>query len=533
MQFSPQIQQLIVQHAKNRAAKEHLKAQKGEDVIVVANIASQLAHLYEKMRYSIDYKEEHLLRRNAIERILKRRLLQDFNKEDIAQSLVTELIRAGYIPNKALPERIIADVDHIIAKAALLIHTLKSLGTAQSGKIDDSFDRVVSIAATELEAFLFPDPSAEATADAFYLTVRDLVDVKDAKKLTDEERNVAIFVACYRSLLEYDEASMYYRLWLLHHPEWREAHNREDIVRFGQVFAKTNGEIAAQLKHPLAWRLLPKLRDYAIYFSLIKESVDKEDGAWVSRTLEPKKIDKGIRSLIELKHQREQSRIMKSVTRVIIYILLTKTILAFIIELPYDIARQGKINYLALGVNVFFHPLLLFVMTRVIRFPGTNNTQRVVEGVTNIAEGTKLLPIHIWMRRKRSVFGAILTILYTVIFVGIFSGIVWILQMLDFNLISGILFILFLTLVSYFGLRIRQRAKKWRVSVTDESATGFFLDVLTLPIIQAGQWITKKFDSINIFVFVLDFIIETPFKIVVEILEAFTNYLREKKEEIR
>lgn len=38
-------------------------------------LASKMALFYEKLRYSVDYKEEHLLRRSAIERIIKRIIL--------------------------------------------------------------------------------------------------------------------------------------------------------------------------------------------------------------------------------------------------------------------------------------------------------------------------------------------------------------------------------------------------------------------------------------------------------------------------
>jgi len=43
--------------------------------ISVSDLISKMSFYYEKIRNSVDYKEEHLLRKNAIERILKRQIV--------------------------------------------------------------------------------------------------------------------------------------------------------------------------------------------------------------------------------------------------------------------------------------------------------------------------------------------------------------------------------------------------------------------------------------------------------------------------
>ena len=80
--------------------------------IHVDEVASKVAAFYEKIRGIIDWKEEHLLKRRAIERILKRRLFSKldlsngniFEDPNIAEPLVLELIRGGHFPNDKIPE---------------------------------------------------------------------------------------------------------------------------------------------------------------------------------------------------------------------------------------------------------------------------------------------------------------------------------------------------------------------------------------------------------------------------------------------
>ena len=68
-------------------------AEKEEDVIKVSETVSAAASVYETVRNTLEYDEEHLLRRNAIRRILKRCLIEG-SQTQMAETLVKELIWA-------------------------------------------------------------------------------------------------------------------------------------------------------------------------------------------------------------------------------------------------------------------------------------------------------------------------------------------------------------------------------------------------------------------------------------------------------
>src|SRR3989344_7995427 len=85
-----------------------LKVKEGALTIHVDEVALKVAAFYEHVRTIVDWKEEHLMRRAAIIRKLKRRFLdlelKNFEKKEIAESLVLELIRGGYFPNDKIEE---------------------------------------------------------------------------------------------------------------------------------------------------------------------------------------------------------------------------------------------------------------------------------------------------------------------------------------------------------------------------------------------------------------------------------------------
>ncbi len=526
--ISPEIQKMRARIAASLDEVSPLTPREGEVLIDADEISSQLSHFYERVRYSVDYKEEHLLRRNAIKRMLKRRLQEQFRRGKIAPFLVVELVRAGYLKSDALPERIIKDVDAIIQKSIVLYQAIPQTQNEIFGS-SDNFDRIMGMAAMEIESFLFPDDIGMICLDTLYLNVLQDIDIKGAQ-MDQDGTNLQVYIACARSFLGFDESDLFYMLWILHHPDWVNEPSEEILLDLGSRFEHYADHIITHIKNPLNWRIAPKLRNRSIYFSLMRESATEKPEIWTDAQLDLGKIKSHVDSLLARKYEIERKHISKSVNRAIIYILLTKTVLAFIIELPYDRWHAGKINMLPLLINIFFHPFLLFVTTRIVRLPRDDSRQQTISGIVQIIKKGDGQGITVWAQRKKSLFGYILSVIYIFFFVLIFSLMVWGLARLGFNIVSGGLFMLFLSLVAYLALRIRGRAKRWRVTPKKTSIMSFLIDLLTLPIVQSGQWFIKRFENVNIFVFILDFLIETPFKVLIDIFEGFTHYLREKKE---
>ena len=120
----------VVDNAKKLFQSVYRENKKKEKVtdenipkINVSEMISKMAFYYEKIRNSVDYAEEYLLRKNAIERILKRKIViegkiptLELKSVEISKHLLTELIRAGYLPNDEIPEDKIDEIAEIINK---------------------------------------------------------------------------------------------------------------------------------------------------------------------------------------------------------------------------------------------------------------------------------------------------------------------------------------------------------------------------------------------------------------------------------
>src|SRR3989344_5814413 len=104
----------------------------GEGISEANRIVSKAAGFYEKLRYLIDYREEHTIRRAALERILKRRV---FIEQKAASGLVLlqELVDGKYIPKELATEEIAREIDNMTFKYLELSRLVRANGAAGGG----------------------------------------------------------------------------------------------------------------------------------------------------------------------------------------------------------------------------------------------------------------------------------------------------------------------------------------------------------------------------------------------------------------
>ena len=449
---SPQIAKLLTSLKQPKIPDS--AASKDEYYIKVNELAKKAGMFYEKIRYLIDYKEEHTVRRNAIQRILKRNLF--FKTEGkVAQLLIHELIRGGYLESGSFLESRISHVQGIIDK---FLSLQNSLNYAAEGDLTVN-KKITGLAASEIEFYLFGNKIEESVFTAFYETARNNTKISQIP-ISEDDKDTQIFIACLRSFLKADEQTIAYRLWLRLLPDWINIKDISEVQEIAKTFRAIQLKIAENLNDNLSWRIARRLKNQAIYFSIIKEIVDRY-GADSEQILDnPASLEKQTRNILEGKYKKENGRIKKSAVRAVIYILFTKTILAFILELPYDLAVLGKVYYPALIMNVAFHPLLLLFITYTIKPLGEKNTDLIVSGLNTVIYESEMPSIQIRGGKNKNFLYFIFLILYGFIFLVSFGAILFILGKLNFNLMSVFLFVFFLTLVMYFGLRIRHISKK-------------------------------------------------------------------------
>lgn len=501
--------------------------------IEVHDTISNVAWAYERLRNAIDYQDEHLLRKNAIERILKRRLVAGVTADHVAEPLILELIRGRYLPNNSLPVTLISEAAGIINA---YIHLWSQVPTQPTHEATARlFEFFIGLVSVQLNELLVPTTRENALVDLMYQTTHRDITFAD-EMVSEADKNTLLIVAIHRALLKSDPIIVRYKLFQRLHPEWADP-DPAVIAALAKNFVQTRAEVERLLHHHAGDLLQRLMKKYAIIF-LVFNDVDQAHGqATIERLSRPSLVAEDVEKAYLARKKIVQGRIARSIVRSVIYVFLTKMLLTLVVEVPLNrwFGFAQTLSSVPLLINVIFPPLLLAFIGLSIRVPGQKNIEAIIQKVQNLiyrGDDRNALVKPRKPIRRSTLFTVLYRIMYFVVFLVVFGGITWALTALRFSPVDIFIFLLFLSIVSFFGIRVRLLSKELLVVDQRENIFTVLFDFVTVPILQVGRWIALRAPKINVMIFFLDVIIEAPFKATLEAIEGFFGFLKEKREEI-
>lgn len=517
------------------------KEELGDEVprIRVSDLISKMSFYYEKIRNVIEYKEEHLFRKNAIERILKRYIViegivKKSKSHDIAKHLLMELIRAGYLPNNKMPESKIGEVGKVISKYVRLKECCLESFKGNIRARNECANWIIALAASDIEERMDRGKIDQTVVKNMYNILFDIVKFPDDSDY-EKDKDIQILAGIHSSFLKFDRDMISFIIFKYYNADWSDADN-ESIERVGRNINVLREKINKQIDHPLSKQLNRIISRYTVFYTILIDVIDDDPaGVYNSFKSDPKAFPRQIKNKCAARYKSVKSKLWRSALRSIIYIFITKSIFAAILEVPAIKWFGGEINSMSLLINISFPALLLFLIVLFTQLPSKDNTAKIVEGVNEIVfeERSRKEPFQLRQPTKRKGFmSAAFGVIYFVTFFVSFGFVILSLQKIHFSWISIIIFLFFLTLVSFFSIRIRKGTRDLIVVSPKENILSLFSDFFYTPIVAVGKWLSEKFSRINVFVFLFDFIIEAPFKIFIEITEEWTKYVKERKEDI-
>ncbi len=528
--------------------------------IAVSQLISKLSFFYEKIRNAVDYEEDHLLRKNAIARILKRQVIiegviKDLSPADLSQHLLTELIRGGYLPNNEIPEVKIKEVTILLDKYLTLKNQVASdINRSLNRKYDasgakrlvekknNSIRKILGLAACEIEEVLAPDRVKKTIVSSMFSVLQKNISLP-ANFIDEPDLDIQIYLSIGRRYLKFDPEMLSFALFKFYNGSWLEINQIKDASVREREIKKTadkldliNTKITEQLNHPLGHKLDKVTRKYALYYNILADTIS-QDPVKAHQQLQQgeKAFKRSLTATINQKYKKSKSRLWRAAVRSIIYIFLTKSIFVVLIEVPAIRWFGETINYLSLGINITFPAVLLFLIVLFTAKPGKANTEKIISGIFQVMAraGSVQQTEYIKAKRKRHFLtNLIFNLIYTAAFIFSVYLIIRVLSWLNFTWVSMIVFLFFLAFVSFFSVIVSRGIKDLLIVERKDNLLTFIIDLFYMPIILVGRWLSSNISRVNIFIFVFDFIIEAPFKILVEVAEDWTKYVRERRDNV-
>jgi len=510
--------------------------------IHVDEVALKVAAFYEQIRTIVDWKEEHLMRRAAIIRKLKRRFfdleLNNFSEiENIAEFLVLELIRGGLFPNDRIEESKINDVQKIIEKYVFI---LKNNPENKAGKAGLNFyNWLIEVAACEIEETLYPSIKEIALIDYMFGSMKEKIRVSnkifESGLLKKEDVNIQIYIAICQALFKFDKPIISYNLIKYKYPGWQKA-DEQSILEVSKNAFKIWQETEKDMVNPLANKFYNICEKYDTPYLLMGDILLMNDLAEMEKIiLDPSVLEGLIKDAYSKRLSTLKSRISRAAVYSTISIFITKILTLVLLEILIEEAIGNKINMLLLTVDVLIPTLLMFLLVISAKRPSKKNLNIVMIETMKIAyqkESADIYEIKM-SRRKGFIMKIFLSLIYVLSTFITFGGICYVLNYFQFPVTSIIIDIIFIALILFAGTAVSKKAQELTMEDEKEGFLSFLSDVFFLPVQGLGKWISNKWKRYNAISALFNTLVDMPFSAFIEFLEKWRNFIKERKEEIR
>lgn len=505
------------------SAFEKKEAHTSERHISVNPVVSKVASWYEKLRNAMEYREDEVILRATIERILRRRLLLGGNAKTTAAPLIRELIWARYLPEDKVGESMVGKVEEVIDNYLQLRLTI-----LQEHRFSDRVlnEWIYDLMSSHIEQIFKPNKENDLIANFMFQLLKDSVEITDDG---EETRDAQVYLAVRKAFARDDRAFLRFHMF----GQIFGKLTKENIESIAHSFPKGFAEINKQLQYPRKDIIYGYIKKQTAPY-LILEDIFHEHKNDLQALLSGTEFKNTVFKTCERRYQSISTKVTTAILRSFIFILLTKLLFAFVVEGTYERIVYGEIQWRSIVLNTGIPPLLMVVVGFMIRTPDKNNTERIYTYLRAILteESPKFgQSLRLSKEKDSGTMESVFVFTWMLAFLLSFGGIVYVLYLLAFNIVSIAMFIFFLAIVSFLAYRISVTASVFRLGEKQNLLTPV-IDFLLLPIVRVGRQLTEGISQINFVIFLFDFVIETPFKELFAFFEQLFYFLHTKRDEL-
>lgn len=501
-------------------------ARREKNTIHVPTVGSKLSSAYEQLRNASEYAEDNLLRQRAIRRYYKRVLSfhEKVSTRQVAEELITELTQSGYLPNDHTTDTEVKHLSAYIKQYYNAYWQYKKIETSQNAR--NNFEGwVLDVLSVRSEQTLHSNIRQLYFTQLAFTYFYEKLDLTSLTR-TNEQINpgdlpIILYIAVQKSILKLDEPTIRTALIDSYRQNINRIHNFETFnTKLDRLFEAKTTQYTTRIvsRNSAALRMIYS-GFYAESGTLTTSNLQTEDS-----------LDYHLRQHIEKEYDTLNKKLDSGIVKSIVFLLITKSIIGLAIEIPYDLAVFNHIALLPLVLNLFFPSVFIAMSRLTLNTPGIRNTNSIVDQIKEIVYATNTKTFTIRTPKQSHSTG--FNLVYSAMFLASFTGLTYILYLLQFNIVQGVIFFVFLSTASFLAFRLASQIRELETTHTIQGGVALIRDIIYLPFIYVGQYISDRYAKINVIATVLDLMIELPLKTVLRLIRQWTLFLNNKKDEI-
>jgi hypothetical protein len=304
---------------------EH-KNRNNEKGIAVNPIAAEIASWYEKLRTAIENRDEEVILRAAIERIIRRRMLLGGSGKSVSLPLIRELVWARYFPDESIGEDKIAEVERVIDSYLELRESILKKHKVGESELNEWTYQLMS---SDVEDRLNPTVKKEAMISYIFHNLKDMVTIKDD---TEEVRDIQVFIAIRKAYAKEDLAFLRYNLF----NQYFGRLSHENLAKIADSFADGKKVIDAQLNYSSRFKIFEYIKRQIPPFLILEDILRKNQGKIREIIENDESLSGKVSETCLEKYAAISAKVRRAIIRSVIFIFLSKVFLAFTIEGTYE-----------------------------------------------------------------------------------------------------------------------------------------------------------------------------------------------------
>lgn len=526
---------------------------KSPNPIYVDEIASKVAKLYETIRRIVDWKEEHLIRRAAIERVLKRRfvskvygisIVPDVKPAEAAEPFILELIRSGYFPNGKIGKEKIPEIQKALEKYLYILSNavVKNGGEGKSKKEIKAgvkkkinfYNWVIEIAACEIEDILDAPLRERALLDLMTNCLLERIRIIPENSISDSDKYIQTYIAVHRTLFNLDTPITSFHLLEYKYPDLFGSF--EHISEFTSRVFDIWEEIEADLSYKKGSEFYRLAEKYDAAYLMIGDTMNKFEKDL--DTLDEKVADKGFfLPAVEEIYMGRLATLKKRLSKLAIFSTLSIFVAGLasllLFEIPIATWVRGYFSPWSIVADLAIPTALMFILVWMIKPPSGNNLESVKEEVSKVVYKVEEMDIYEVKLKKK--IKKVLNFIFALVYIagGLVSlyGIYWVFKIALVPWTSLYINTGNVAMVVFSAMVIRQRSRELTI-VEKENIIEFLLDFFSIPLAKIGGWISTKWKEYNIVSVFFIALVDFPFSSFVAMIEGWRNFIKEKRSEL-
>ena len=498
-----------------------------DKTISVNPVVSELATWYEKFRTAMDYQDDEVILRSAIERILKRRLLFGGNGQTIAPPLIRELVWARYFPDASVPETVVSKVSQTID---LYLELERQINKKNKINKQTTNEWIIHRLSSEIEHILKPNEEEDIMSNFIFKIFKDRVEITDD---SEETKDIQVFIAVRRAYANDDLALIRFHLF----KQYFGGLTADSLDEISKHFLGAFNTINTHLRYPLKDKIYNFIKNQTVPFIILDDVLRKNVGKNFVLIKDSDEFDMMILRACDGRYSSIRGKVRRAIVRSVIFIFFTKALFALFVEGAFERFLYGRVLWSSITINTLTPPILMVLVGLFIQTPSKANSYKIRDKIHEVLfneEPNLSQPLVIKKRPSKTdpLLWGLFVLLWVITFVLSFGAIIVILTKLRVNPLSQAVFIFFLAIVSFISYRINRTAHMYILKDKKENFRSLAFDFFFMPFIHVGRRLTFAISQINIILFVFDFIIETPFKGIVAFVEQWLFFLRTQREKL-